>query len=281
LALGQAAHSEVRLARVPVFEQMLIPASEGFGVLWPNQSYEQTLCAAHDYLERLIAAQPTSAATLTQVVLEGEGDVAHAIVEAAATAPADLIVLSTHGYSGVTRWVLGSVAERVLHQAPCPVCVVRAAAVPRRVLIPLDGSAVAETVLAPALALAAQLDDTVTLLRAVPMVSTSEVRRLNALEPNLGARLQEELCADAAHYLRRVAATHARPQTRLDTHVLIGPAAHTILQYAEQKNYDLIAMATHGRTGLQRWTYGSVTEKVLRSASCSMLVVRPKTSALN
>lgn len=281
LALGEAAHGEVCLARVPLFEQMLVPASEGFGVLWPNQTYEQTLHATRDYLERLVAAQPAGSTPLTVAVLEGEGDVASAIVEAAHTAPADLIVMSTHGYSGLTRWVLGSVTERVLHHAPCPVYVVRTAALPRRLLIPLDGSALAETALTPGLTLAAQLKCTVTLLRVVPLVSTDEVHRLNALEPGLGARLQEELCADATHYLNRIAAAHAHTETPLLTQVLIGPAASTLIKRAELEGCDVIAMATHGRSGLRRWAYGSVTEKVLRSAPCSVLVVRPETHRLN
>lgn len=281
LTMGRAAQGAVRLARVPVFEQALVPTSEGFGVLWPNQTYEQTLNATREYLERLMAAQPASPAQLTAAVLDSDGDVAGAIVEAAHAAPTDLIVMSTHGYSGVTRWVLGSVAERVLHHAPCPVCVVRAADLPRRLLIPLDGSALAETALVPGLAMAAWLGCPVTLLRAVPMVSAEEVRRLNALEPGMGARLQEELCADATQYLNRIATEHAHADRRIDTQVLIGPAAYTILQYAELENFDMIAMATHGRTGLRRWAYGSVMEKVLRNAHCSLLVVRPETHRLN
>jgi nucleotide-binding universal stress UspA family protein len=66
----------------------------------------------------------------------------------------------------------------------------------------------------------------------------------------------------------------------IKTVATIGPAATGILEYSEGHNIDLIVMATHGRTGLRRWVYGSVTEKVLRGAQCAMLIVRPAADEL-
>ena len=85
----------------------------------------------------------------------------------------------------------------------------------------------------------------------------------------------EELNEDAAAYLAQLAESHARPGHPIKAELRTGPAAAAILKYVEQHDIDLIGMATHGRTGLRRWMYGSVTEKVLHSAHCSMLVVRP------
>jgi nucleotide-binding universal stress UspA family protein len=67
----------------------------------------------------------------------------------------------------------------------------------------------------------------------------------------------------------------------IKTTVRVGAPADTILAYVETYGIDLVAMATHGRTGLKRWVYGSVTAKVLRSISCSMLVIRPTDAELN
>ena len=67
----------------------------------------------------------------------------------------------------------------------------------------------------------------------------------------------------------------------LNPEVRIGSPTDSILEYVETYGSDLIVMATHGRTGLKRWVYGSVTAKVLRSVSCSMLVVRPADAELN
>ncbi len=281
LTLGEAAHGEVLLLRAPVLEQMLMPAAEGMGVIWPEQSYEQSLHETKDYLERVTASRAHTGLAVTGRVLPSEGDVASAIVEAAAAEGANLIVMSTHGYSGVTRWVLGSVTERVLQHAPCPVFVIRSPDPIRRVLIPLDGSALSESALEAGLALAALVGGAVLLLRVVPIVSAEDVARLNAHERGLGSRLQEDICEDATRYLHAVAAAHARPGLALETKVLIGPAAYAIVKHAEQEGFDAIVMATHGRTGLRRWAYGSVTEKVLRSASASTLVVRPAEHRLN
>jgi len=202
-----------------------------------------------------------------------EGSVAEIIVDSAAAGKVDLIVMSSHGYSGLTRWVLGSVAEKVLRGAPCPVLVIRSPRPVRRILIPLDGSALSEQALTPGLSLAAGLGAEVTLLRAIPRVDVKEIEQLDQAERGLGRRLEEELREDAGQYLRNLAA--ARPEMGIKTAVVNEPAADSILDYAEKHATDVIAMSTHGRTGLGRWVYGSVTEKVLRGAHHSMLVVRP------
>src|SRR5690606_11649587 len=141
-------------------------AEPSFGVLYPDQALTESWEQAELYLGQLQAAYtaddpPTRVQVLT-------GDVAGALVDAAHQAEAGLIVMSSHGYSGVKRWVLGSVAERVLYAAPCPVWVVRGPTPPRHVLVTLDGSPLAERVLLPAMAVARTFGAQVTLLRVVP-----------------------------------------------------------------------------------------------------------------
>ncbi len=79
---------------------------------------------------------------------------------------------------------------------------------------------------------------------------------------------------EACEYLARLTARLARPGRVLASDVRAGPVADTIVDYAREKQADLIVMSTHGRTGLSRWVYGSVTERVLRAAHCPTLVVR-------
>ena len=129
-----------------------------------------------------------------------EGDVAGAIVDTALSEQVDLIVMSTHGYSGLTRWVLGSVTEKVLRSAPCPVLAVRAARHPQKVLITLDGSPLSERAIEPGLAVAQSLNAAVTLLRVVPRVSTDG--KLDEHERGLSRRMQEDLIEEAKDYLR-------------------------------------------------------------------------------
>ncbi len=187
----------------------------------------------------------------------------------------DLIVMSTHGYSGIARWVMGSVAERVLRRAPCPVLVVRTDSPIKRMMITLDGSELSERALAPALEIAGALKADVRLLRAVHEADTSrdQMSFLEDLEHGLGEQMLRKVYEEAKAYLGRLAKEHTTEDLSIQTLVVVEPAAESILEMAEVHKVDLIAMATHGHTGVRRWVYGSVTEKVLRGGCCSMLIV--------
>jgi nucleotide-binding universal stress UspA family protein len=265
--------AQVVLVRVPVVERAYMPAADGYGLLYPEEYFGATSNEAFDYLKTVQGQQAGHGFPVAGEVVDG--DPAGAIVDTARQYRADLITMSSHGYSGLTRWILGSVAERVLRDADCPVLVVRSTETLRRILVTLDGSTISAHVLAPALDVAQALGASVTLLRVVPELSTGDVHDLDEYESGLGQRLAQEYQEEASHYLE----THAQPFVRagvdIECAVRSGPAASVILKLVEEKEIDVVAMATHGRTGLRRWIYGSVTEKVLHSAGCSMLVVRP------
>jgi nucleotide-binding universal stress UspA family protein len=280
LALAQAAGSEIILLNVPVLEHMLVPAPAGYGLLLPEQSVELSRIEAYNYLQSIRQSWSHPDIKVTAKVIEG--DEAGVIVDTADDLEVDLIVMSTHGRTGLTRWVLGSITERVLHSAPCPVLVVRSADPLTRVLITLDGSELAEKAIEPGLELARCLGSQVTLLRVVPDMDfdASDASYLDDVEDGLSRRLQEEAELDGESYLDHVVDRHNGPlPTR--TALWIGSPAQSILDYAELHDTNLIVMATHGRTGLGRWVYGSVTEKILRSGRYSMLVVRPRPDELN
>jgi nucleotide-binding universal stress UspA family protein len=281
LALSDKAHGQVVLLRVATAERMFTPeppALVGYGLLWPDQSLRESRRESETYLQATLKSKTLSPRSGRALV--AEGDVATAIVDTAASEHVDLIVISSHGYSGVTRWMLGSVAERVLHAAPCPVLVTRSTSI-QRVLIPLDGSDLSERALAPGLQLAAALEAEVTLLRCVPRLDSQELAHLDGIERGLGLRMIEEVRATALAYLQHLADTRAPSGLMVHFAVSDEPAAPSILKYADTYATDLIAMSTHGRTGLRRWVYGSVTEKILRTTHCSMLVVRPAAVSLN
>lgn len=267
---------DITLLRVPATDMILVPDAAvltGYGIMWPDQSLEQSRQETRDYLAAICKAKASPQLKLHTQLLEG--NVAEVILEAATAAQADLIIMSSHGYSGLNRWLLSSVAERVLHSAPCPVLVIRSPEPPRHVLIPLDGSALSERALEPGLELAARLNGTATLLRAIPMLEASLFDRAEKIEPGMGRRMEQDFHEAAENYLRDLGAEHARPGLTINYIVTHTPAADSILRYAETHPVDVIAMSTHGRTGLRRWVYGSVTEKVLRGAAYSMLVIRP------
>jgi nucleotide-binding universal stress UspA family protein len=146
------------------------------------------------------------------------------------------------------------------------------------ILITFDGSLLAEHALEPGLALARACTGKVTLLRVIPDMDSSPDQY--ALPENLALHSnqpQKELSIQQAEsYLQDLVAIHDTGGLEVTTAVISGPVASTILDFAAERRVDLIAMTTHGRTGLRRWIYGSVTEKVLYSTSCAMLIIRPQ-----
>jgi nucleotide-binding universal stress UspA family protein len=278
-ALARYDQAELVLVRAADPERVLVPEGPSIGMLYPDQSLAEARREAQRYLTSIQTAYGAEGQPVRVVV--DEGDAAGAIVDAAEQTQAHLIVMSSHGYSGAKRWLLGSVAEKVLNGATCPVWVVRAPSLPQHVLITLDGSPLAEEVLVPALAVARGLRAQVTLLRIVPEYSSADLRALDECERGMGRRFVDEVVEEAADYLCRVADRFGDEAVRLNTAVRSGPPADSILEFAERHEVDLVAMTTHGRTGLRRWIYGSVTHKVLDQMPVSMLVVRSRRADAN
>lgn len=210
-----------------------------------------------------------------------DGDAAGSILHVAATARADLIAMTTHGRSGFVRWALGSVAERVVSETSLPVFLVReTTALPtdklHRILVPLDGSALAEQALPTAGALA--------------KANGAELLLLQVIQP-LDDRNQEILFKDAAEAQAAFADWRASAEAYLHQQMqpfqaegvtclykaVLGDVAPTIIDAATDEHIDLLVMSTHGLSGLRRWVYGSVANKVLRGVTCPLLLLRQST----
>ena len=271
--------ASIILFRTPSMEPAYATAESAYGLIYPEQAVGRASAEARDYLKAVQSQQAVRGITAQTVV--AEGDAAGAIVDVAQQAKVDMIVMSSHGYTGLTRWLLGSVAEKVLRGATCPVLVVRSKRKIQHMLVTLDGSDLSGQALAPAMEAALGLGANVTLLRVVPEFPVEQLRALDEFETGLGPRLVQEIRDEADCYLQKVAERFEAQGLAITHEVRSGPAASAILDYAENHAIDLIAMATHGRTGLQRWVYGSITEKVLRAGDYAMLVVRPQAHTLN
>ena len=208
------------------------------------------------------------------------GHAAETILEASSKEPDTLIVMATHGRSGAKRWLLGSVAEKVLRGTTHPLFLVRAAAAqesPQRIInsivVPLDGSALAEKILPTVCNWAQALDVEVTLIRAFEFPASAYYGSKDEL-PDYD-QFREQARRQAADYLKEKEDFLVREGVRTVSIVTIeGSAADEVIGYARTAPRAVIAMSTHGRTGIQRWLLGSVTEKVVRHGDDPVLVVR-------
>lgn len=203
------------------------------------------------------------------------GDPATEILGAVERLSPDLIAMGTHGRSGLQRLVRGSVAERVLRRAKVPLLLVNPRSEERtedtafrRILVPLDGSPLADAILPFVIALARSVGSEVTLLRveALEPYISDPLAGVPFVEPTLWnpQAVRETLAPQLDRLL------DARVDARIEAK--IGDAAAEISALAE--DYDLVALSSHGRSGVSRWWFGSVAEQVLRSVSRPVLLVR-------
>jgi nucleotide-binding universal stress UspA family protein len=234
---------------------------------------------AREYLDRV--ANQMHAAGLSADAVVRRGPAADMIIEYAAEAQVQQIVMATHGYSGFSRWIHGSVADRVLQSADVPVLLVCANEKPpgeaevlaacERILVPLDGSAVAEQVLPLTTQVAGAFEAEIILFQ-VPIVYASGSFTGDWYVPFEGVFETAE--RDAQAYLGSVASRLQAQGLQVSTAIQMGGVANAIIEHAEANQIDLIAMCTHGRTGLARWAMGSVADRVLRAGRMPLLLVR-------
>lgn len=217
---------------------------------------------------------------------DGDESVAAQILDAAITSGADLIVMTTHGRSGFAHLWLGSVAERIIRISPIPVLLVRPTSESAtandllrltEILIPLDGSSFAEYILDPALRIGRLLATSYTLLHVVEPRAVLHRDDLSIAPIDLDPDDTQRRVGAAQTYLDRVAQRYAAEGRHVATRVLVGehPAA-TILEVVHRQPHTVLALATHGRSGLKRVLWGSVADKLLRGTRAPMLVYRPQ-----
>lgn len=295
-----------RIARTSAASILLLRVVE-VPIVYPAYFAEPPLPdeqAAMDNAEHYLK-QVAQSATLKGIEVETSvvfGSPAVRLLEAAETYRVDLIVMCSHGYTGLKRWMLGSVADKTVRhtsaptlilreQGPAPLTPITVNPVPLRALVTVDGSELAEEALAPTvqllLALAPDTPKELHLLRVVDLPAIAGVGKSQA---HVTAGIIEEAKKEAVDYM---AALIARLQqeiaqstaiTMSSTVAVDTDVAAAIIKEAEEgeksgddgsRSYDLIAMATHGRSGMPRWMLGSITERVLHHTNLPLFVVRP------
>jgi nucleotide-binding universal stress UspA family protein len=222
--------------------------------------------------ERLAGGEVTRLRSTSEVVT---GPAAKVIVEHAARIGAELIVMGTHGRGGMAHLLLGSVAERVVRTAGCPVLTVRMAPgrTLKEILVPTDFSDTADAALDYAFLLAERFSASVQLLHVLddPFITDGLAAEAYITE---APAARTAMLRDARERLAHRAEAPPPASVRIGCEVLFGNGATTIANYAAARGSDLIVMGTHGRSGLAHLLLGSVAERLVRSAPCPVLTVR-------
>jgi nucleotide-binding universal stress UspA family protein len=275
-AIARLLSARITLARVP--ETTVVPVMSG--AIWVTEEVEVEAAAqeAERYLDQ-VRRRP-GLADLDVDVRVPDPPVAAGLLDAIAASGAGLVVMTTHGFSGFKRWVFGSVADKVLHASHVPVYLIREVDTPdgpptfARLLVPLDGSPLAEAALAPAAEFARRARATLILVQ-VPTVP-SYVTGIPETAGWIPHFLRDQ-ANEASIYLQEQATRLVEQGITSDIDVEVvtaGSVADGILSSAREHDAGLIVMSTHGRTGLGRWMLGSVADQVLRGSDRPVWVTR-------
>jgi nucleotide-binding universal stress UspA family protein len=192
------------------------------------------------------------------------GNAAEGIIEYINNETLDLIVMATHGRSGVSRWAMGSIADKVVRTTTRqPMLLIRAKGchpdvrakrILKKALVPLDGSLVSESVLPYVIALAHRLHMELTLLQVIPKANNGH--------------------ADAEDYLQGWCCHLEESGVPTSYEIRAGAAADQIIDLADELASDMVAMSTHGQNSINLWPLGSVAQKVLLGGNTPLLLIR-------
>ena len=236
------------------------------------------------YLEQLARRLSEEAGVaVTTVILDGP--VAPTLIDHVRSRNPQLVVMTTHGRGGLSRLFLGSVADRLIRTLHCPLLLVHAgnalatpeAGEPRHILVPLDGSALAESVIDQVLGAFGREE------MVIELVQIAEPHHevfIGGDAPLAAAGVMEQRLLAPNRYLHAVAVRLRQLRIKVHAEVRIERSvAHGILGYAESHQCELIAVATRGLGGLERVLLGSVADKLVRSARVPLLVWNPPPAA--
>lgn len=242
-----------------------------------DPSFQQAVHADHRrYLDGILASERGHGIEITGEVLEGPA--VGTLLAAIRAHSSNLIVMASHGRGGFSRFWLGSTATALVRNCPAPVLLLRPAQGqagplhPRRVLLPFDGTGFGDEVVAQALALAGTEGVEYLAVRVIPAVPVV----LSAASMDHDRAHFAELEREAFQYLEGIRSALEARGARCRTAVLNGPnPGRRLVEYIEEEHPDLVAMATHGRSGIGRLLLGSVADKVVRGTGVAVLLHGP------
>ncbi len=251
------------------------------GVCEPEEREHGQACRLYinSEAEQLRSSLAGSAVKLRPVVLIGKP--AQQILDYAEKNDISLIIISSHGRSGIMPWSLGSTASKVLHRVGVPLIIVRAKDTPEesdkvglfnRILVPLDGSERGEAALPYVVELTRQLASEIILFRVVE--PGRQVHSARGLEYIAFKDLNmDSMKIKAQEYLDGVSSELAGTKAAVRCEVRVGNCAQEIIKFADEAGCRLIVMSSHGHSAIEAWIHGSVTYKILQASNQSVMLV--------
>lgn len=209
------------------------------------------------------------------------GEPVEVILEKAAETDNTLLAMSTHGRSGLQRWYLGSVADKVLHAVRNPMLLVKGNEQPGspageaaidRIILPLDGSELAEQALPHIKALSAGLDAAIDIVRVYSLLTNAYYAE--GYVPNFEEIIDQMREEISAYVAGKTAELDADGLKHGDGIIKEGDPAANIIDLAQETPNSLIAMCSHGRSGIGRWVLGGTADRVIRHSGDPVLVIR-------
>ncbi|GCE30150.1 universal stress protein UspA [Dictyobacter alpinus] len=287
--IAQATHGSLHVIKV------IDPVPE---LGWSKIALEQEVMSKElNSMQNAVRVPDLTGIPVASEILTGQP--AEQILAAAQRYQSDIIVLCSHGYTGIDRWVMGSVAQKVAFHSPIPVFVLHKNTFlyqllraqksrPARIMVPLDGSVLAESSIKPAAHLCAALSAPESgILQFTHIIQCPN--NIEAGEDNSATKALEKETAMAKAYLQEIekrihegelASLHLRTASTIAHEADVATMLEHIARHGEHANgegvCDAIVMATHGRSGIKRWLLGSVTERILSTARIPLLIIRPE-----
>ncbi|UCC60166.1 MAG: universal stress protein [Dehalococcoidia bacterium] len=285
--------SELAEAALPYAEELAGRLGSEVILIHAYESDDEKYRRMHQlYLQKIVEATKRGVKSRLGTGEKGEarvdsalliGHPAEQIVEYADRESIGLILMATHGRSGIKRWVLGDVAAKVARATKGPVALIRVdekglkaskKAKISNIILPLDGSKESEAAIRPVEELASKLKANVVLLHVIAPTYFVYSIPGETVEMPLTAEDMQRSREKAEHYLETVAAAFQKKGVNTRIEVIVGAAADQILSLADEIPADMVAMSTHGRSGISRWAFGSITDKVLHAANTPVLLIR-------
>jgi nucleotide-binding universal stress UspA family protein len=284
VALPYAEELASRLKTEAILFQVVPKAYHVYGayeavaqVPYTDEEMKPLKASAQGYLEKVSSRLEGKGINIRSEVTVGSA--ASEIIKLADEANTGIVTMSTHGRSGISRWALGSVADKVARGTKCPVAFIRAKGarpdvrekdILDKALVPLDGSKESEAVIPYIEELALKLEVEVTVLHMLApdryIYSEAQFKQIGSLKES------------AKDYIERVAAQLKQKGIVANAEfreVTQGAEAEEIIRLADETRADIVAMSTHGRSGIGRWAFGSVADRVLHEGNTPLLLVRP------